>query len=131
MHQAVSELGAPFAKTVIQAHALTGYDCMSKMGAKHAATTCNPVQYLTNVGETDTLSEQDVVLAENVRCTCLGMGQVNHNWSYIQSVEGRTFYHAAPELELMLFLLQAVEAEDTSTEEPFLSESMLIAWHRQ
>ena len=42
---------------------LTGYNCMSKVVTKHAAMTCNPVQYLTNFGETDTLSEQDVELA--------------------------------------------------------------------
>ena len=30
LHQAVSHLGAPLAKTVIKAHILTGDDCMSK-----------------------------------------------------------------------------------------------------
>ena len=37
---------------------------MRKVGTKHAAMTCDPVQYLTNFGETDTLSDQDVVLAD-------------------------------------------------------------------
>ena len=37
---------------------------MSKVGTKHAAMTGDPVQYLTNFGETDTLSDKDVVLAE-------------------------------------------------------------------
>ena len=37
---------------------------MSKVGIKHAALVCDPVQYLTNFGETDTLSEQDTALAE-------------------------------------------------------------------
>ena len=34
---------------------------MRKVGTKHAAMACSPVQYLTNFGETDTLLEQDVV----------------------------------------------------------------------
>ncbi len=55
LHQAVSQLGAPFVKTVIQAHILTGDNCMSKVGTQHAAMTCNPVQYLTHFGETPTL----------------------------------------------------------------------------
>jgi len=37
---------------------------MSKVGTKHAAMSCDPVQYLTNFGETDTLLEQDAALAE-------------------------------------------------------------------
>ena len=64
LQQAVSQLGAPVVKTVIKAYILTGDDCMRKVGTKHAAMTCYPVQYLTNFGETDTLSDQDVVLAD-------------------------------------------------------------------
>ena len=64
LHQAVSNLGAPLAKTVIKAHILTGDDCMSKVGTKHAALASDPVQYLTNFGEADTLSDQDTALAE-------------------------------------------------------------------
>jgi len=37
---------------------------MSKVETKHAAVVCDPVQYLTNFGETDTLSDQDIPLAE-------------------------------------------------------------------
>ena len=37
---------------------------MSKVGSKHAALACDPVQYLTNFGETDTLLEQDAALAQ-------------------------------------------------------------------
>src|SRR6218665_49734 len=62
MHQAVSQLG--LAKTVIKAHILTGDDCMSKVGSKHAALACDPVHYMTNIGETDTLLEQDTELSE-------------------------------------------------------------------
>jgi len=64
LHQAIAQLGTPLAKTMIKAHILTGDDCMSKVGTKHAAVACNPVQYLTNFGETNTLSEQDEALAE-------------------------------------------------------------------
>ncbi|KAL7406573.1 hypothetical protein ABVT39_022458 [Epinephelus coioides] len=64
LHQAVSKLGVPLAKTVIKAHILTGDDCMSKVGTKHAALASDPVQYLTNFGDVDTVSEQDTELAE-------------------------------------------------------------------
>ena len=37
---------------------------MSKVGTKHAAMASDPVRYLTNFGEADTLSEQDAALAE-------------------------------------------------------------------
>ena len=61
---------------------------MRKVGTKHAAMACSPVQYLTNFGETDTLLEQDVVLAEAVGLlgTCLRRDQVNYNWSDIPPV---------------------------------------------
>ncbi|KAK3885499.1 hypothetical protein Pcinc_010240 [Petrolisthes cinctipes] len=60
----ISQLGVPLAKTVIKSHILTGDDYMSKVGTKHAAMACDPVQYLTNFGEADTMSEQDAALAE-------------------------------------------------------------------
>jgi len=78
LHQAVSHLGEPLAKTVIKAHILTGDDCMSKVGTKPAAVVCDPVQYLTKFGETDTLSDQDSTCRE-VLSTCLGRGQINCN----------------------------------------------------
>ena len=61
---------------------------MRKVGTKHAAMACSPVQYHTNFRETDTLLEQDVVLADAVGRlgTCLGRGQVNYNWSDIPPV---------------------------------------------
>jgi hypothetical protein len=34
------------------------------VGTKHAAMACDPVQYLANFGETNTVSEQDAALAE-------------------------------------------------------------------
>jgi hypothetical protein len=64
VHQAVLKLGEPMAKTVIKAHILTGDDCMSKIGTKHAAIVSDPVQYLMNFGEENSLSDQDAALAE-------------------------------------------------------------------
>ncbi|KAH3719892.1 hypothetical protein DPMN_062776 [Dreissena polymorpha] len=49
---------------MIKAHILTGDDCMSKVGTKNAAVTTDPIQFLMNFGETDTLSEEDETLAE-------------------------------------------------------------------
>ena len=43
LHTAVSQLGASLTKTVIKAHILTGDDCMSKVGTKHAAMASDPV----------------------------------------------------------------------------------------
>ena len=37
---------------------------MSKVGTKHAAMASDPVEYLTNFGNADTLTEQDIALAE-------------------------------------------------------------------
>ena len=76
LHQAVSQFGAPFAKTVIRGHILTRNDYMRKVGTKHAAMVCNPVQYHTNFRETDTLLEQDVVLADAVGRLGQGPGQL-------------------------------------------------------
>ncbi|KAH3857313.1 hypothetical protein DPMN_099919 [Dreissena polymorpha] len=42
LHQAISRLGTPLANTMINAHILTGDDCMSKVGPKHAAVTSDP-----------------------------------------------------------------------------------------
>ena len=44
---------------MIKGHILTGDDCMSNMGTKHAAMASDPVQYLANFEEADTLTEQD------------------------------------------------------------------------
>src|SRR6266516_7873975 len=64
LHQAVHQLGASLAKTVINTHILTGDDCLSKIVSQHAAMAYDPVQYLTNFGETEHLLEQDAALAE-------------------------------------------------------------------
>ena len=64
LHEAVEYLGKPLAKTLVKAHILTGGDLMSKVGTKHAALVSDPVQYLTNFGESNILSEQDLALAE-------------------------------------------------------------------
>ena len=57
LHQAACQLGSSLTRTVIKAPVLTGDDCMSKVGTKHAALVCDPVQYLTNFGKTDALLE--------------------------------------------------------------------------
>ena len=48
LHQAVSQLGSPLARIVIKVHALTGDDCVSKVGTKYAAMACDPIQHLKN-----------------------------------------------------------------------------------
>ena len=57
-------------RTVVKAHILTGQDCMSKIGTMHCAWACNPERYLTNFGESSTLSEQDDALAEEILVKC-------------------------------------------------------------
>ncbi|KAH3716757.1 hypothetical protein DPMN_059486 [Dreissena polymorpha] len=42
LHQAISRLGTSLAKTMIKSHILTGDDCMSKVGIKHASVTSDP-----------------------------------------------------------------------------------------
>ena len=42
----------------------TGGDIHSKVGIMHASVQTNPEQYLSNFGETTTLSEEDISLAE-------------------------------------------------------------------
>ena len=107
LHQAVSQLGAPLAKAVIKAHILTGDDCISKVGTKHAAMTFDPVQYLTNFGETDTWTDQDVVLAEKY---------LVHVWAGARSTttahtfnQLRVKQYTRSGLELMLFPQQAAK----------------------
>ena len=103
-----SLLGAPLAKTVIKAHILTGEDCMSKVGTKNAAMTCDPVQYLTNFGEADTLTEQDTALAEKylvrVWAGATGTGQVQ----LLRRLRTSGKAIPVPALELMLSLPQVV-----------------------
>ena len=60
LHQSVSCLGEPLDKAVIRAHILTGDDYMSKLGNEHTAVVCDDVQYLTNCGEIDILSDKDL-----------------------------------------------------------------------
>ena len=53
LHDIAAHHGTPLSKTIIKAHILTGDDCMSKIGTKHAAITSDPVQYLTSFVMTD------------------------------------------------------------------------------
>ena len=48
----------------MKAHILSGDDCMSKVGSKHAAMTSDPVKYLSNFGEESILTEQGIPHAE-------------------------------------------------------------------
>ena len=52
IHQVLSVLGELRCKALLKAHILTGEDCISKIGTKHAAIHLNPEQYLLNFGET-------------------------------------------------------------------------------
>ena len=64
LHEAHTNIGTAFSKAILKAYILTGNDSISKVGTKHSAMTCDPVQYLTNFGEEAVLSEQDFALAE-------------------------------------------------------------------
>ena len=64
IHQVLQSLGEVKSKTLLKAHILTGEDCMSKVGTKHAAIHFKPEQYLINFGEEPELSPRDVALAE-------------------------------------------------------------------
>ena len=116
LHQTVSQFGAPFAKTVIRGHIIvTGDDYMRKVGTKHAAEACNPVEHLTQFGETDTLSYQDVVLAEAVGLlgTCLGTGQIFHQFRVQHYTNSRAGIYARTP--------KSSDTRGTSIEEAFLS----------
>ena len=65
-----SKLEISLAKVVIKAHIITGHVCLSKVGTKHAALACDPVQYLTNFGGTKFLSDQDAAMAEKLLIRC-------------------------------------------------------------
>ena len=51
-------------KVIIKAHILTGDYYMSKIGSKLTSLQSDPVKYLSNFAESDILSEQDIVHAE-------------------------------------------------------------------
>ncbi len=70
LHDIVNQLGESLSNVVVKAHILTGNDCVSKVGTKRSALSCNPVQYLMNIGVTDTLSEHDIALAEEYLVHC-------------------------------------------------------------
>ena len=94
---------------------------MRKVGTKHAAKACNPVQYLTKFGETDTLSDQAVVLAEAVgllgsvsagaRSTTTG--QIFHQFRVQHYTNSRAGNYARPP--------KSSDTRGTSIEEAFLS----------
>ena len=63
VHMAHTVLETDFSRTIIKAHILSGNDCLSKVGSKHAAIVLNPVQYLVNFAD-GILTDQDIALAE-------------------------------------------------------------------
>lgn len=63
-HQVVYDLGMSMAKTVIKAHILSGDDCMSKVGTKHAAVVSDPGRYLSCFGGDDIMSDEEQELVD-------------------------------------------------------------------
>ena len=63
VHLAHTVLVTDLSRTIIKAHILSGNDCLSKVGSKHAAIMLNPVQYLVNFAD-GILTDQDIALAE-------------------------------------------------------------------
>ena len=64
IHQVLTVLGEVKCKAILKAHILTGEDCLSKIGTKHAAIHFSPEKYLINFGESSELSDRDFALAE-------------------------------------------------------------------
>jgi len=80
LHQAVHQLGAALAKTIIKAHVLTGDDCMSKVGPKHAAMACDPVQSISNkFWRNRKLVRTRCCFGREILGPCLGWGQVKYH----------------------------------------------------
>ena len=110
LHQAVSQFGAPFAKTVIRGHILTGDDYMRKVGTKHAAMACTS----RNGRPTWYVSGQGPGQLQLVRYS------TSLEWNIIRT----------PELEMMLVLLQAVPPEAHPSRRLSCQQSMPTACHR-
>ena len=64
IHQVPAVIGAAKSKAILKAHILSGDDCMSKMGTKHAAILFDPEFYLNTFGENSDITEQQVSHAE-------------------------------------------------------------------
>ena len=64
LHKLLSILGAPLCRNLIKVHILSGDDCVSKVGTKHAALVCNPL-VLVNFAETDSLTAADMSIVED------------------------------------------------------------------
>ena len=85
IHQVLSRLGEVKCKTILEAHILTGEDCMSKIGTKHAAIHLNPEQYLTNFGENSEPSDTDMALAEEFLVKCWAGVRSKPHCKYLMS----------------------------------------------
>ena len=64
IHKMFDSLGYAMCKAVLKAHVLTGNDCLSKIGTKHAALNCDPVKFLSSFGESENLCDAEICLAE-------------------------------------------------------------------
>ena len=45
---------------IVKAHVLMGDDAVSKIGTEHASLICEPQKYLSDFGESNTLTDQAV-----------------------------------------------------------------------
>ena len=63
-------LGESKSKIIVKVYIITGQDCIRQIETKHCALPSDPFRYLTNFGESDILSEQDICLAEQYLVKC-------------------------------------------------------------
>ena len=64
VHMWYTHLGEEWCRVLIKVHVMTGNDSISAIGTKLAGLKLNPVHYLYNFGETDTLGGNDMTLTE-------------------------------------------------------------------
>ena len=64
IHHVPVAIGESKSKALIKAHILSGDDCMSKVGSKHAAVMFDPEYFLRGFGETKEITDQDFAYTE-------------------------------------------------------------------
>lgn len=64
IHHLLIRLGPELCRVIIKAHILTGDDVLSKIGSKKSAIKSDPTTYLEQFGETDELTQEDVLKVE-------------------------------------------------------------------
>ena len=60
MHQIPKRIGYSRCKAIMKAHIMSGDDCMSKIGTKHAALHHDPEFYLRTFGDDPVITEQQI-----------------------------------------------------------------------